>query len=289
MPAAGPTRRSIRELAATVDAALDALLPPAEGGELQRAMRYAVLGGGKRLRPLLLLAGAEAVRGGLDPRLTDILMVPACALELIHAYSLVHDDLPCMDDDDFRRGQPTCHRVFGEGMAVLAGDALLTLAFELLARPLPGVTAERQLRAISMVAQAAGWAGMVGGQAADLRAGGDGAGGVGSGLSAAHLREIYRRKTGALFHAAVVAGGILAGAGEAEEVALAAFAEGFGLAFQIADDLEDGGPYPRAVGVEAARREAEAALDGALRAAAGLPGGDLLAALAGLLREKVAG
>lgn len=250
------------------------------------AIAYALESPGKRLRPALLMAAYRELKGrGPAEEL-------AASVEVVHCYSLVHDDLPCMDDDDFRRGQPTCHRVFGEGMAVLAGDALLTLAFEWLARPLPGVAPERQLRAIAAVAGAAGPAGMVGGQAEDLRAGGDGAAtaALRGGLSAAALKGIYRKKTAALFRAAVLSGGILAGAGDAEAEALEAYAEAYGLAFQIADDLEDGGPYPRLVGEAAARREAAAALEEAEAAVAGLPGGGrLLAALAGLVREKVAG
>lgn len=263
-------------LKARLDAALDRLLPAAgaEPRPIHEAMRYGVLGGGKRLRPLLVLAAAEAAGAAdLEPFLPS-----ACALELIHAYSLIHDDLPSMDDDDLRRGRPTCHRVYGEANAILAGDALLTLAFRLLAEPVPGVSAERQLAVIAEVGDAAGTQGLVGGQVADLAA-------RGATPSLAELQAINRRKTGALFRAAVRAGALLAGAAPAALEALTAYAEGFGLAFQVLDDLDDDGPLPVLIGRERARALAGEALDGALaRLAPFGPRADLLRALAqGLL------
>lgn len=266
----------LRALRDRLDAALDRLLPAAGAPPrpLHEAMRYGVLGGGKRLRPLLVLAAAEAA-GCDDPA---SLLPPACALELIHAYSLIHDDLPSMDDDDLRRGRPTCHRVYGEANAILAGDALLTLAFRLLAQPLPGVPPERQLAVIGEVGDAAGSQGLVGGQVADLAA-------RGKALSLPELQEIHRRKTGALFRAAVRVGALLAGAAPADLEALTAYAEAFGLAFQVLDDLEDDGPLPTLIGPARARTLAVETLEGALARLA--PFGsraDLLRALAqGLL------
>ena len=204
-------------------AGLDA--PP----RLVEAMRYSLLAGGKRLRPILVIAASELF--GLDA--ADV-MPAACALEMIHTYSLIHDDLPCMDDDDLRRGRPTCHKVFGEAMAVLAGDALLTQAFVLMADQacVARVGPARAARATGELARAAGAAGMVGGQVEDLEWEGRRAG-------ESQLRRIHSLKTGALFGAAVRMGGILAGAGEADVERLGRYAAHFGLAFQIWDDVLD--------------------------------------------------
>ncbi len=255
----------LRDRAALVEAALERLLPPAGAlpARIHEAMRYSTLGGGKRLRPILFLAAAEAC--GASP---SGLLTPACSVELVHAYSLVHDDLPCMDDDDFRRGQPSCHRAFGEAMAVLAGDALLTLAFDVLARPIPGVPEARQLRAVAELARAAGTGGLIGGQVDDLAA-------EGRVLDIDELQDISRRKTGALFQAAVRCGALLAGAGDAEIEALTGYAREFGLAFQITDDILDAGSglagpsdprkekatFPALVGLDASRRMARAAAE----------------------------
>lgn len=231
----------LRERAELVERELDRLLPAAEAapGRIHEAMRYSTLGGGKRLRPILFLAAAEVCgcaacpgdRPADAPVLAD-LAAPACSVELIHAYSLVHDDLPSMDDDDFRRGKPSCHRAFDEATAVLAGDALLTLAFEVLARQVPGVPAARQLRAVGELARAAGTAGLIGGQMDDLAA-------EGRAVDERELCSISARKTGALFQASVRCGALLAGAGEQELAALTAYALEFGLAFQITDDILD--------------------------------------------------
>ncbi|HKR64348.1 MAG TPA: farnesyl diphosphate synthase [Thermoanaerobaculia bacterium] len=221
---------------ALVDRTLDANLPPADTNPplIHDAMRYAVLGGGKRIRPIIAMAAAEAVGADIEP-----LLVPLCALELIHTYSLVHDDLPALDDDDLRRGRKTTHVVYGEAMGVLVGDALLTEAFAWLARPVAGVAAERQLRAIAEVARAIDSTGMIGGQVADIVAENAQAQ---SGDADALLRElefIHRNKTGKLFTASVLLGGLLGGGSEEQLGALRGYADALGLAFQIVDDLLD--------------------------------------------------
>jgi len=259
-----------------VERALEQYLPsaPACPPRVGEAMRYSLFAGGKRLRPMLALATAEAVadsaRGDLEAA-RALALPTACALELIHTYSLVHDDLPAMDDDTLRRGRPTSHVVFGEGQAILAGDALLTEAFALMSRePGDASLAARKLRAIRIVADAAGACGMVGGQAIDLEAAGAGASFDGDGLRAMHAR-----KTGALIRASAAAGAVMAGATEAQLQAIERFASELGLAFQIVDDILDvegashslgktagkdaaaGKPtYPALFGLEASRRMA---------------------------------
>ena len=197
---------------------------------IHQAMRYSVMAGGKRLRPILLLAAAEAIGAN-----QQTLQSTAAALEFIHTYSLIHDDLPAMDNDDLRRGKPTCHKVFGEAQAVLAGDALLTLAFEVLTKNvgLPGgPDPSILLRVIREVAQAAGTLGMIGGQVVDLES-------EGRQIEETTLDYIHRHKTGALIRASVRAGALLAGANQEELFNLTRYAEEFGLAFQIADDILD--------------------------------------------------
>ena len=193
---------------------------------LAESMKYSLMAGGKRLRPILLMASADAVGG----RGEDFLST-ACALEMIHTYSLIHDDLPAMDDDDYRRGRLTNHKVYGAGIATLAGDALLTLAFEVLTRQ-KGVSAETILRVVREVSIAAGANGMGGGQALDLES-------EGKRIDREMLRRMHMAKTGALFRAAVRSGAILAGADESKLAALTEYAEAFGLAFQITDDILD--------------------------------------------------
>lgn len=195
-------------------------------GILSESMRYSLLGGGKRIRPVLALASGAALGGKPE----DILPA-ACALEMIHTYSLIHDDLPAMDDDDYRRGKLTNHKVFGEGIAVLAGDALLAYAFELLAEPLP-VAPGRQLRVVREVAAAAGKGGMVFGQVEDLA-------GEDKVLTLEEIEQIHRDKTGALLVASTRLGAILAGGSEPELKAFTLYAEALGLAFQIKDDILD--------------------------------------------------
>jgi geranylgeranyl diphosphate synthase type II len=229
-------RQYLEEKRALVDRTLDAHLPPADTHPplIHEAMRYAVLGGGKRIRPIVAITAAEAC--GAD--VTSVL-VPLCALELIHTYSLVHDDLPPLDDDDLRRGRKTTHVVYGEAMGILAGDALLTEAFAWLARPIGGVDPARQVRAITEVATAIDSRGMIGGQVADLVAE---RAQEKSGDREALLRElqfIHRNKTGRLFTASAVLGGLLGGASEDQLAALRRYADALGLAFQIVDDLLD--------------------------------------------------
>lgn len=213
-----------------VNAWLDLLLP-AESTEptlLHRAMRYSMLGGGKRLRPVLTLAAGEAFGAA-----TEDLMPAACAIEMVHTYSLIHDDLPAMDNDDLRRGRPTCHKKFGEAVAILAGDALLTHAFRILSSDATGSDAARQLRVIREVANAAGtFDALIGGQMADIEA-------EGREVSATELEYIHRSKTGAMIRVSVVTGGIIAGATEDQLDRLRGYGERIGLAFQIADDILD--------------------------------------------------
>ncbi len=273
-----------------VDEALERYLPAedAEPATLHRAMRYSVLAGGKRLRPILVVAGAEAVGAAARQVLPT-----ACALELIHTYSLIHDDLPAMDDDDYRRGRLTSHKVFGEAMAILAGDALLTLAFELIARN-AAVTADGRLacEVIADVARAAGSQGMVGGQVADLES-------EGKAISAAALDYIHLHKTAALIRASLRAGAMLGGAPPAALAAITAAGERLGLAFQIVDDILDvegtlaelgktagsdqrkrKATYPALHGLEASRRRARALIEEAKAALA--PLGPAAAPISGL-------
>jgi geranylgeranyl pyrophosphate synthase len=236
-----------------VEAALDAFLPkpPAVPPIIADAMRYSLLGGGKRLRPLLVIASAEGVAqamGSSEAAARDSAMPAACALEMIHTYSLIHDDLPSMDDDDLRRGRPTSHVVYGEGMAILAGDGLQAEAFRVLAREPQGyhpTLMTRKLRVLSLVAEAAGAPGMVGGQAIDLSAVGSGTATAQAAAKAAslqtpeQLKEMHARKTGALIRASVAAGAIMAGADDKLFAALDTYGTEIGLAFQIVDDILD--------------------------------------------------
>jgi farnesyl diphosphate synthase len=215
----------LRELIARAERALGDVLPPDDEVpvDLHRAMRYAALGGGKRLRPLLTYATGFAL--GHDGPDLD---APACAVELIHAYSLVHDDLPAMDDDDMRRGRPTCHIVFGEAMAILAGDALQALAFEILARG----NRARGMEMLSTLGYACGAEGMAGGQALDLTA-------TGRTLTLSELEYMHACKTGALIRAAVRLGALTAGADKPSIESLDRYASAVGLAFQVRDDILD--------------------------------------------------
>ena len=194
--------------------------------QLCSSMKYSLTAGGKRLRPILLMAAAD-VAGG---RGEDFIQV-ACAIEMIHTYSLIHDDLPAMDNDDYRRGKLTNHKVYGEAMAILAGDALLTQAFEVMLRQ-PGVPADVLLKVVREMAIAAGPNGMVGGQAIDLES-------EGKHVPMETLKKLHMGKTGALFRAAIRSGAILAGADEKQLADLTAYADAFGLAFQITDDILD--------------------------------------------------
>ena len=213
-----------------IEASLERWLPAEQvpPARLHQAMRYAILGGGKRIRPTLAYATAEAI--GLAP---DQVSGIACAVELIHGYSLIHDDLPAMDDDDLRRGKPTNHTVFGEAAAILAGDGLLTFAFELLGGEATAtIDAATRVRVIAAIARAAGPLGMVGGQSLDMLF-------EGQQVGYDVLRSIHRSKTGAMITAAVQCGGLVAGADPDQEAALCAYGDNIGLAFQIVDDLLD--------------------------------------------------
>jgi geranylgeranyl diphosphate synthase type II len=258
---------ALSRLRGLVDAALERWLPPQTDRPpgVHAAMRYSVFAGGKRLRPTLAMLAAEAAGGKAE----DALAV-AAALEMIHTYSLIHDDLPAMDDDDFRRGRPTCHRVHGEAMAILAGDALLTRAFEVLSEPGDSPTPPaRRLQIVSEVAGAAGSQGMVGGQAMDMVA-------EGHAIDMDTLRYLHAHKTGALIRASIRAGAIAGGADAEALEALTRYAERVGLAFQIVDDILDvegdsaemgksagsdarkhKATYPAIAGMEASRREAD--------------------------------
>ena len=210
-----------------VEEALSAWVPRDAPAGIGEAMRYAVLDGGKRLRPLLVIAAAEAVGGNLDAALRA-----GCAVELIHAYSLVHDDMPCMDNDVLRRGKPTVHVQFGEATALLAGDALQALAVELLAPEDAGIVPIVQARLGRLLAQAAGHAGMAGGQAIDLAA-------VGKLLNEVELRQMHRLKTGALLQASVMMGAACGDPSAQATSALGTYGRAVGLAFQVVDDILD--------------------------------------------------
>jgi geranylgeranyl diphosphate synthase, type II len=230
-----------------VDAALSRWVPPesANPSTIHRAMRYSLFAGGKRIRPLLAIAAAEAV----SPAPAGIESA-ACALELIHTYSLIHDDLPALDNDDLRRGRPTCHKVFGDAMAILAGDALLTLAFEVLSK-LDNVDACRRIELIRELSTAAGTVGgMIGGQVNDIE-------GEGEVPTAPLLESIHRAKTGALLRASVRMGAIYAGADPGQLTALTGFGEHVGLAFQIVDDVLDVEQSSEALGKTAGKDAAQ--------------------------------
>ena len=230
-----------------VDRALDRWVPAetVDPAVIHRAMRYSLFAGGKRVRPLLAMAAAEAVAGEA-PGVEDA----ACSLELIHTYSLIHDDLPALDNDDLRRGRPTCHKVFGDAMAILAGDSLLTLAFEVLGR-LNGVSAEQRIALVRELATASGTVGgMIGGQVNDLQ-------GEGQAPTPELLDSIHRAKTGALLCASVRMGAIYAGATDEQLGALSCFGEHMGLAFQIVDDILDVEQPSEALGKTAGKDAAQ--------------------------------
>lgn len=279
----------LSEKAARTEAGLETYLsrwsamPPL----LDQAMRYSLFAGGKRLRPALALGAAELLTGNDAPALPG-----ACALEMIHTYSLIHDDLPAMDDDDLRRGKPTLHKVFGEATAILAGDALLTMAFDAAADT-------GDLRVVREIAQAAGVEGMVGGQLIDLES-------EGRDLGVEELRALHARKTGALIRVSVRTGALVSKATDDQLNALTEYGDAIGLAFQIADDILDvvgdesalGKPvgsdaanqkstYPAAVGIDGARRLAVEAVERALCALSGFgPEADMFRGLAKYIVER---
>lgn len=231
---------------AAIEAALERLLPTEDTppSSIHRAMRYSVFAGGKRIRPILCLEAARMFTETLGGAIQV-----GCALEFIHTYSLIHDDLPALDNDDLRRGKPTCHKVFGEAIAILAGDALLTLAFQTLA--LASIEAERRLKILGMIAQAAGTdRGMIGGQVADIEA-------ERKPVDSEGLEYIHRSKTAALIRASIVTGGIAGGAGQSDIARLLGFGENIGWAFQVVDDLLDVEESSAALGKTAGKDQAQ--------------------------------
>jgi len=221
----------LNEKRGLVEAALAKVFPEPGGhaGDLVKAMRYSLFAGGKRLRPILCIAGAEAV-GGEGKRVMPV----ACGLEMIHTYSLIHDDLPAMDNDDMRRGKPTSHKVYGEAVAILAGDGLLTEAFRVMSnmKLSRGIPAGSLLTVIRLVAEASGYEGMVAGQVTDIQS-------EGVAVEAPVVEFIHTRKTGALIAASVTSGAILGGGTAAQVTSIRRYGESIGLAFQIADDILD--------------------------------------------------
>jgi geranylgeranyl diphosphate synthase type II len=240
---------TLEDLRTEVEPALDRVLPPEEDWPetIHRAVRYSLFAGGKRIRPVLVLAAGEAVGG-----VREEIMPLACAVEMIHTYSLVHDDLPAMDDDDLRRGQPTSHKVFGEAVAILAGDALLTRAFHLLAE-VPASWDEarirRRLQALAVLGEACGTTGLIGGQVMDLES-------EGKAIDAKSLETLHRAKTGALLSACVRGGAILGGAAEADLALLTRYGAAIGLAFQVVDDILDTTQGAEQLGKTAGKDEA---------------------------------
>ncbi|CAK6696654.1 farnesyl diphosphate synthase [Synechococcus sp. BA-124 BA4] len=248
-----------------VEQALEASLGPERPESLREAMRYSLLAGGKRLRPILCLAACELAGGEVA-----LALPTAVALEMIHTMSLIHDDLPAMDNDDLRRGRPTNHKVFGDAQAILAGDALLTRAFEMVALRSPGVPAERLLQVVGELSLAAGAPGLVGGQVVDLES-------EGKDVDLATLEYIHLHKTGALLQACVLTGAMIAGASEPLLQGLRTYSRGIGLAFQIIDDIldvtassevlgktagkdlaADKTTYPKLLGLQESRQRADA-------------------------------
>ena len=261
-----------------IEKALDRSLTrkASEPPQIHEALRYAVLGGGKRFRPTLVLSACEAVGG--DPAAA---LLPACAVEFIHCYSLIHDDLPALDNDDVRRGKPTCHRQFGEAIAILAGDALLTRAFELLSGVRPP---ERAVSLIRELSKAAGTEGMIGGQVADILHSGNGAAAK-SGASTLDYISIH--KTGRLIQASAMMGALVGTRSEAKRARMRRYGGAVGLAFQVVDDIMDGDGYLRVMNPGEARKKVDHLLHQACLEARtfGRKGGGLIQ-LAGLLLKR---
>lgn len=284
---------SLKSWGELVDRSLDRYLGQQLVGPdlIREAMRYSIFGGGKRLRPILVLLSCDACSG-----MTDAALPAACAVEMVHTYSLIHDDLPAMDDDEYRRGQLTCHRRFDEATAILAGDALHTLAFEIMTEIQPSAVAVKCIRELAV---AAGPSGMVGGQVDDLNPPN-----IGGGVE--WLSSLHSRKTGALLTASLKMGGYIAGASDEQIAALTTYGKAIGLAFQIADDLLDveGDPelvgkgvqkddaagkltYPKILGIEESRRQADELVEEATNALRPLGGNaGLLKALARYVVER---
>ncbi len=255
-----------------IEEAMDKSLPIAKPEKIYKAMRYSLLAGGKRLRPILCLATCELTGGSLEMALPT-----ACALEMIHTMSLIHDDLPAMDNDDYRRGKLTNHKVYGENIAILAGDGLLAYAFEYVGQETKNVPPQRILEVITRLGRTVGATGLVGGQVLDLESEGK------SDITAETLTEIHTRKTGALLETSVISGAILAGASSEDLQRLSTYAQNIGLAFQIVDDILDitatkeelgktvgkdlqaqKATYPSIWGIEASREQAKQLIDSAI-------------------------
>jgi geranylgeranyl diphosphate synthase, type II len=293
----GGVAQRLEDFRQQVERALDAALPPESAWPetIHIAVRYSLFAGGKRLRPLLVLAAAAAAGAPVD----DVMPL-ACAVEMIHTYSLIHDDLPAMDDDDLRRGKPTSHKVFGEAIAILAGDALLTRAFHVLCEQPADAPAERvrrRLRAAALLGEACGTSGLIGGQVLDLES-------EGEDVDAATLERLHRAKTGALLSACVMGAAVLGGAPDEDAQRLLRYARAVGLAFQVVDDILDAtegaaqlgktagkddaagkATYVRVYGLDRARQMARALHDEALDALA--PLGERAALLRELARRMV--
>lgn len=287
----------LQEIRARIDAGLERFLPSPDRvpESLCRAMRYSLFPGGKRLRPLLTMAASRTLGG------KESLAIPAaCAIEMIHSYSLVHDDLPAMDNDDLRRGRPTSHRKFGEALAILSGDALLSLAFQILARHPEGESnGPLRLRVLQLIADAASAEGIIAGQVMDMET-------EGQPFTEQKLVEIHRHKTGVLINASVVSGAMAAGADETALGHIRAYGEAIGLAFQIVDDLLDvegttetlgkstgkdaraaKATFPALLGLEASRRRAGRLVERARQAIRHLsPGTTLLDDIAGSILKR---
>jgi geranylgeranyl diphosphate synthase type II len=299
MAAALASGSALEERRQLFEQALERSLPPQDAwpATIHRAVRYSLFAGGKRIRPLLALAAGEAVGGDRD----EVLPL-ACAAEMIHTFSLIHDDLPAMDDDDLRRGKPASHKVFGEAIAILAGDALLTRAFELMTSVPPGwdpARVRRRIDATAILGEACGTSGLIGGQVADLEA-------SDRAIERGELERIHRAKTGALLAACVRGGAILGGAAAAELALLQAYGAAVGLAFQVVDDILDAtespeqlgktagkdgsagkATYVRLYGLDESRRRARDLLSEALEALSPLgERGELLAMLARRVVER---
>jgi len=298
-PAAAQVQADLERLLPLLQPRLLALFEGGEAARLQEAMRYSLEAGGKRVRPVLCLLAAESAGGSAEAALPC-----ALALELVHTYSLIHDDLPAMDDDDLRRGRPTSHRVFGEGHAILAGDGLLTEAFRVLAAP-SALPEGRRSRAVEVLAEAAGWRGMVGGQSLDLE--GEALTTQGGGYDLHHLQLIHRLKTGALLRASLELGAVAAGAPDDLREALRGAGAALGLAFQIQDDILDATStsermgkrvgkdegrgkitYPALLGLPGARQALREATENALCLLQPLPVPGPLSAWARYLAERSA-
>jgi geranylgeranyl diphosphate synthase type II len=299
LPEDGDLAAALGERRQLVERALDAALPRDDAwpATIHRAVRYSMFAGGKRIRPLLALAAGEAVGGSRDE-----LLPLACAVEMIHTYSLIHDDLPAMDNDDLRRGRPTSHKVYGEAIAILAGDALLTRAFQVMAA-LPDGCDEahlrRRLAATAILGEACGTGGLIGGQVEDLES-------EGRAIAADELERLHRAKTGALLAACVRGGAVLGGADPSDLARLGDYAAAIGLAFQVVDDVLDAtedaarlgktagkdraarkATYLSVHGLERARSMARELLDQALGAVAPLGArGRLLAGLAQVIVDR---